>query len=395
MRARSRRDGARCAPSSRTRNGGWSASSPIIPTGFSSRQHPRAARPTPRWRTRRSSGAGTSCATGLLPSASFSPGKRGSKPLAARGKGRSDSSKDDALLMGVALTQAQSWLAKRREDLPVVDRNFIDQSTKRESKARARARRAQALVYVLLVGIIAGLIGWINQAYIEEQVNWYWTMRPYMVAQVRPYVLSPDAERALKPGQAFRECAKDCPEMVVVPAGEFMMGSPPTEKRAMPDEGPQHRVTIARPFAVSKFDVTFNDWDACVSVGGCPREGRAGDVDWGRDTRPVINVSWDDAQQYVAWLSQMTGKPYRLLSDAEWEYAARAGTQTAYSWGDEIGKNNANCNGCGSQWRDGRYLANGTSRFIRRQSVRSLRHAWQRLEVGPGLLSPQLQRSTH
>jgi formylglycine-generating enzyme required for sulfatase activity len=129
-----------------------------------------------------------------------------------------------------------------------------------------------------------------------------------------------------------------------------MMGSLPTEKDRMPDEGPQHRVTIARPFAVSKYDVTFNDWDACVSVGGCPREGRAGDADWGRDTRPVIYVSWDDAQQYVAWLSQMTGKPYRLLSDAEFEYAARAGTQTAYPWGDDIGENNANCVGCGTQW---------------------------------------------
>ncbi len=265
-------------------------------------------------------------------------------------QGTSDSSKDDALLMGVALAQAQSWLGKRREDLPVVDRNFIDQSTKRESKVRARTRRAQALIYVLLVGIIVGLIGLINRAYIEEQVNWYWTMRPYMVAQVRPYVLSPDAERALTSGQTFRECAKDCPEMVVVPAGEFMMGSPPTEKNRMPDEDPQHRVTIARPFAVSKYDVTFNDWDACVSVGGCSREDRAGDVDWGRDTRPVIYVSWDDAQQYVAWLSQMTGKPYRLLSDAEFEYAARAGTQTVYPWGDDIGKNKANCDGCGSQW---------------------------------------------
>ncbi|MFO1100080.1 MAG: SUMF1/EgtB/PvdO family nonheme iron enzyme [Xanthobacteraceae bacterium] len=265
-------------------------------------------------------------------------------------QGTSDSSKGDALLMGVALAQAQSWLGKRGEDLPVVDRSFIDQSTRRQSKVRARARRAQTLVYVLLVGIIVGLIGLMNRAYIEEQVNWYWTMRPYMVAQVRPHVLTPDAERALKPGQVFRECAKDCPEMVVVPAGEFMMGSPPTEKGRMPDEDPQHKVTIGRPFAVSKYDVTFNDWDACVSVGGCPREGRAGDVDWGRDTRPVIYVSWDDAQQYVAWLSKMTGKPYRLLSDAEFEYAARAGTQTAYPWGDDIGENNANCVGCGSQW---------------------------------------------
>src|SRR5437763_16175023 len=117
--------------------------------------------------------------------------------------------------------------------------------------------------------------------------------------------------------------------MVVVPAGEFMMGSPPTEKDQMPDEVPQHRVTIARPFAASKYDVTFIDWDACVSGGGCPREGVAGDVDWGRDTRPGIYVSWHDAQQYVAWLSKMTGKPYPPLPDAAFEYAARPGTPPA------------------------------------------------------------------
>ena len=77
---------------------------------------------------------------------------------------------------------------------------------------------------------------------------------------------------------------------------------------------------------------------------------QAGDSSFGRGTRPVINVSWDEAQQYVAWFSKMTGRPYRLLTEAEWEYAARAGSTTAYYWGDEIGKGNANCNGCGSQW---------------------------------------------
>jgi hypothetical protein len=98
--------------------------------------------------------------------------------------------------MGAALMHAQSWLAKRGEDLPVVDRDFIAQRTKRESKAKAGARRVQALVYVLLVGIIAGLLGWINQSFIKEEMNWFITMRPYMAAQVRPYVLSPEAERA-------------------------------------------------------------------------------------------------------------------------------------------------------------------------------------------------------
>jgi formylglycine-generating enzyme required for sulfatase activity len=261
-----------------------------------------------------------------------------------------ESTKSDVLLMGAALTQAQSWRATRGEDLPAIDREFIDQSTEREREATARARRIRTIVYVLLVGIIAGLVGWINQLYLKEQWNWYTILRPYMVAQVRPYVLSPDAERALKPGDSFRECARDCPEMVVVPAGNFVMGSPETEKGRRPFEGPQHSVTIDRPFAVSKFDVTFADWDACVSVGACPQ---VWDQDWGRGTRPVIMISWDAAQRYVAWFRQMTGRPYRLLTEAEWEYAARAGTQTAYFWGDEIGEGNAHCRGCGTQWEWG------------------------------------------
>jgi formylglycine-generating enzyme required for sulfatase activity len=264
-----------------------------------------------------------------------------------------DSSKSDALLMGAALTQAQSWFAKRRDDLPVIDQNFIEQSSRRERRARSQARRVQALVYALLIGSIAGLIGWINQSYLREQLSWYTTVRPYMLQQVRPYVLTAAAERALKPGNSFRECAKDCPEMVVVPAGEFMMGSSADDVDHYENEGPLHRVTIAQPLAVSKFEVTFEQWDTCVVLGGCAH---LSDSNMGRGTRPVINVSWEHARQYVAWLAKMTGRPYRLLSEAEWEYAARAGTTTAYSWGDELGKNNANCNGCGSEW-DGRQTA--------------------------------------
>jgi formylglycine-generating enzyme required for sulfatase activity len=259
-------------------------------------------------------------------------------------------SKSDALLMGAALKQAQSWLAKRKQDLPDADRDFIARSTR-----RGRVRRVRALVYVLLAGIIVS-VGWINQSYIRGQMNWLFVMRPYMVSQVRPYVLSLDRERVLKPGNSFRECAKDCPEMVVVPAGEFIMGSPSDEKGRFRFEGRQHRVTIARPFAVSKFEVTFAEWDACVSVGGCPEEGQAGDLGWGRGEQPVIWVSWDDANAHAAWLSRVTGKEYRLLTEAEWEYAARAGATTTYYWGDEIGKNNANCIGCGSQW-DGKQTA--------------------------------------
>jgi formylglycine-generating enzyme required for sulfatase activity len=204
----------------------------------------------------------------------------------------------------------------------------------------------QAMVSVLALGVVAGLVGWLNEGYLRERLNWYMTMRPYMVAQVRPYVLTTEAERALKPLASFRECAIDCPEMVVIPAGEFTMGSPATEKDRYDDEGPQHKVTIARPFTVAKFDVTFAEWDACVLVGGCPQIHELGKE---QRTKPVVNVSWDQAQQYVAWFSQMTGKPYHLLTEAEWQYAARAGTTTVYYWGDEIGTGNADCNGCGSQ----------------------------------------------
>jgi formylglycine-generating enzyme required for sulfatase activity len=212
---------------------------------------------------------------------------------------------------------------------------------------RARSFRVRALVYVLLVGIIGSLAGIFGDEPIEQQINWFRVMRPYRVANFDPYVLKPEAERALKPLASFRECAKDCPEMIVIPAGGFTMGSPADEAVRYGNEGLQHQVTIAKPFAVSKFDVTFADWDACFSVGGCPHVADSG---LGRDKKPVINITWYEAEQYVAWLSRMTGQPYRLLSEAEWEYAARAGTATAYYWGDEIGKGNANCKGCGSQW---------------------------------------------
>jgi formylglycine-generating enzyme required for sulfatase activity len=143
--------------------------------------------------------------------------------------------------------------------------------------------------------------------------------------------------------------------MVVVPAGEFVMGSPDgkdgttkAEEGRYDNEGPQHRVAFAHSFAVAENDVTFDEWDACVSVGGCPRT--VVDYGFGRGSRPVVGVSFDDARQYAAWLSSMTGATYRLPSEAEWEYAARAGTTTAYFWGEEIGEGRANCNGCGSQW---------------------------------------------
>jgi formylglycine-generating enzyme required for sulfatase activity len=143
---------------------------------------------------------------------------------------------------------------------------------------------------------------------------------------------------------SFRDCPT-CPEMVVVPAGEFLMGSPESERGRGKDEGPQHPVTIAQPFAVGKFEVTFNEWDACVADRGCTYN--PGDEGWGRGRHPVINVSWNDVQQYTAWLSKKTGKEYRLLSEAEWEYAARGVTKTSdastpFSTGQTISYRQAN-----------------------------------------------------
>jgi len=129
--------------------------------------------------------------------------------------------------------------------------------------------------------------------------------------------------------------------MIRVPGGTFLMGSPRTERGRSADEGPQRSVTI-QPFEVSKYEVTWAEYDACVSVGACPP---AEDDGFGKGDRPVTNVSWDRANSFISWLSRKTGSTFRLLSEAEWEYAARAGTTTAYSSGDSISNSQANYDG--------------------------------------------------
>ena len=173
--------------------------------------------------------------------------------------------------------------------------------------------------------------------------------RPPAVSE-RPQPVPSTPERAaLKPGQSFKDCA-DCPEMVVVPAGRFTLGSPDSEPEHESEESPQHEVTFEKPFAVGRFAVTFSEWDACVDGGGCGGY-RPGDEGWGRGDRPVIKVNWNDAKAYAAWLSKKTGKEYRLLSEAEREYVTRAGTTAAFWWGSSISTTQANY--------DGNYTYNG------------------------------------
>ena len=156
-------------------------------------------------------------------------------------------------------------------------------------------------------------------------------------------VMANDSYPNLKPKDVFKECDK-CPELVVVPAGRFTMGSLANEEGRNSDEGPQHQVTFSQSFAFGRFAVTFDEWDACVADGGCNGY-KPSDQGWGRGRRPVINVSWDDAKAYVAWLSRRAGKTYRLLSEAEREYVTRAGTTTPFWWGSMIDPNQANYDG--------------------------------------------------
>jgi formylglycine-generating enzyme required for sulfatase activity len=142
------------------------------------------------------------------------------------------------------------------------------------------------------------------------------------------------------PGSSFVE-ADRFPEMVVIPAGEFMMGSPETENGRNSSEGPQQEIAVAR-FALARSEVTFDQWEACVADGGCDGH-EPNDFGFARGEHPVIDVSWDHARSYVDWLnSKIEGAPYRLPSEAEWEYAARAGESSAYPWGPNWDADQAN-----------------------------------------------------
>ena len=145
-----------------------------------------------------------------------------------------------------------------------------------------------------------------------------------------------------RPGQVFSDCA-DCPAMVVIPAGSFRMGNLAGDDRH--DEKPAHKVSFNNPFAVGKFEVTQAEWRTVM--GSNPSHFRG-------EQNPVDRVSWHDARAFARRLSAKTGKRYRLLSEAEWEYAARGGTETKYPWGNDPGSNKANCDGCGSRWDNDR-----------------------------------------
>jgi formylglycine-generating enzyme required for sulfatase activity len=208
---------------------------------------------------------------------------------------------------------------------------------------RAAIRAFQKTRGVAETGFVSGEL---LQAVDDARAPAVAAVRPPAVAAptlAQPAVGIFPAQPVREPPRSLRDCP-ECPEMVVIPAGSTRLAS-------------GRDVTIAAPFAVGKFEVTFEEWDACVAAGGffsptCSH--KPADRDWGRGRQPVMNVNWEDAQQYVAWLSKKTGKTYRLLSETEWEYAAQAGTGSEQA--THAGANQANCYGCGSRW-DGKQTA--------------------------------------
>lgn len=208
-------------------------------------------------------------------------------------------------------------------------------------RACRRRDRRQSLLFGGIVGglatiVLGGAAAWWYQAPIVEAL--YWT------THVRPFVLSAENESDLGPLERFQECA-DCPQMTVLPIGSFRMGALPGEGESTGREYEDHLVTLGTTLAVSTTPITFEQFTACAANGDCAPQISLNT----NDDRPAVNVTWADAQSYAAWLARITGKPYRLLSEAEYEYAARGGMTSRYPWGESAGKGNANCADCNLQ----------------------------------------------
>lgn len=225
------------------------------------------------------------------------------------------------------------------------DRAYLAAARKSEGRSRTRRRILTTTASLLGVSVVIGSLGYA----FEFELRREWARQ----VEYARFELPPAARADLAAGETFRECARErlCPQMVIIPAGNFIMGSPEDEPGRFAGEGPQRKVSIGR-FAVGTFEITHEQWAQCVALtdqsallGNDPETPITGcaplsDAGFGSGKYPAINLNWNDAQGYVRWLNQMIagtadGGPYRLLTEAEWEYAARAGSQTAYSWGDD------------------------------------------------------------
>ena len=242
------------------------------------------------------------------------------------------------------------------------DFEYLSACKKAEHTAKARIRFRSILA--LFTGLIIATTSYFNENILRER--WFRYTKTATLSKAEEHLF------AVTSGRVFSDCISEgisptryCPEMVIIPAGQFLMGSSdgsssvvdldgtaklgptlPEERGRVKWEGPVHEVRIKSAFAVSKYLVTAEQWASCVTAGGCKNVGG------GEGKKPKSAVNWYDAAEYVAWMSRVTGRDYRLLTEAEFEYAARAYASTRYHWGDDIGSGKANCKGCGSKWDD-------------------------------------------
>jgi formylglycine-generating enzyme required for sulfatase activity len=248
----------------------------------------------------------------------------------------------DELLRGVSIDAAEQWAKYRPTTAPALTGDTLSYiaeskiSAADNARMRRRTRNALAALTIALVGIIGlAYASFLDAPYIAGQMNG---------------VRNRWQDSYLKPGDVKRDCwSQACPEMVLLPTGNYLIGSPSDENGRRDDEGPRHKVTIKDKILVGKYEVTFDEWDLCYRSGGCSFLPK--DQSWGRGRRPVINVTWNDLQQYLTWLSIKTGMSYRLLNENEWEFASRGIVDAGmphppYSWGDVVGRGNAHCKGC-------------------------------------------------
>ena len=254
--------------------------------------------------------------------------KRASRDWAANNRDRAWLAHQTDRLAAAERLSARPDLAANLEP---TDRDYIAACRKAEADAKRGRRLLQGAIYVLLVGVIVGLVGWINQSTIADAVALVDGDAAVCSGARVALCAERGKEQALKPGDSFQGVRAGVARKWSSSRPDRSRWERRTEKTTS-TENRSITVTIAKPFAVSKYEVTFAEWDACVAGGGCNGY-KPDDHGWGRGQQPVINVNWDDAQHYVAWLSQVTGKSYRLLSEAEYEYAARAGAHDGLSLG--------------------------------------------------------------